>query len=170
MDQAAEILAKVAVAKSIGNSLAVGASEAARRTKGTHSHHHRAAPGKGKMEQFFCSLRRGKAGMNAVYRNLGAFQLSVDLVGLGGGADVEARNIGGNLFNFFRYDYREFTEPTYTDVTVDVKLVSLLFDAASNERVHSVEVSTTEGETAYHVITSQSEAIVDRMKKDELIP
>jgi hypothetical protein len=83
--------------------------------------------------------------------------------------DVEARNIGGNLLNFFRYDYREFSEPTYTDVTVDVKLVSLLFDAASNERVHSVEVSTTEGETAYHVITSQSEAIVDRMKKDELI-
>jgi nucleotide-binding universal stress UspA family protein len=84
--------------------------------------------------------------------------------------DVEARNIGGNLLNFFRYDYREFTEPTYTDVTVDVKLVSLLFDAASNERVHSVEVSTTDGETEYHVITSQSEAIVDRMKKDELIP
>jgi ribosomal protein S3 len=83
--------------------------------------------------------------------------------------DVEARNNGGNLLNFFRYDYREFSEPTYTDVTVDVKLVSLLFDAASNERVHSVEVSTTEGETAYHVITSQSEAIVDRMKKDELI-
>ena len=83
--------------------------------------------------------------------------------------DVEARSIGGNLLNFFRYDYREFSEPTYTDVTVDVKLVSLLFDAASNERVHSVEVSTTEGETAYHVITSQSEAIVDRMKKDELI-
>jgi hypothetical protein len=83
--------------------------------------------------------------------------------------DVEARNIGGNLLNFFRYDYREFSEPTYTDVTVDVKLVSLLFAAASTERVHSVVVSTTEGETAYHVITSQSEAIVDRMKKDELI-
>jgi hypothetical protein len=84
--------------------------------------------------------------------------------------DVEARSIGGNLLNFFRYDYREFSEPTYTDVTVDVKLVSLLFDAASNERVHSVEVSTTEGATAYHVITAQSAAIVDRMKKDELIP
>lgn len=83
--------------------------------------------------------------------------------------DLESPNIGGNLLNFFRYDYREFTEPTYTDVTVDVKLVSLLFDAASNERVHSVEAKTEEGETAYHVITSQSEAIVNRMAEDELI-
>ena len=83
--------------------------------------------------------------------------------------DVEARNIGGNLLNFFRYDYREFTEPTFTDVTVDVKLVSLLFDAGSNERLHSVEVSTTDGDTAYAVITSQSKAIAERMQQDELI-
>ncbi len=83
--------------------------------------------------------------------------------------DVEARAIGGNLFNFFRYDYKEFTEPTYTDITVDVSLVALLFDAPSNERVHSVEVSTTQGTTEYQVIMSQSAAIAARMEKDGLI-
>ncbi len=83
--------------------------------------------------------------------------------------DVEARAIGGNLFNFFRYDYEEFTEPSYTDMTVDVTLVALLFDAAGNERVHSVEVSTTQGSTAYEVIMSQSAAIASRMEQDDLI-
>lgn len=84
--------------------------------------------------------------------------------------DMEARTIGGNLLNYFRYDYEEFAAPTYTELTLDVVLVSLLFDAASNERVHSVETRTTHGETSYQVVTNQAEAIVRRMKKDGLIP
>jgi hypothetical protein len=82
---------------------------------------------------------------------------------------AEARNIGGNLVNFFRYDYEEYTEPTYSDVTLDITLVALLFDAASNERVHSVESSTTNGETAYQIITAQGKAIAERMHADGMI-
>lgn len=84
--------------------------------------------------------------------------------------DVEARTIGGNLLNYFRYDYEEFAAPTYTELTLDVVLVSLLFDAASNDRVHSVETRTTHGETSYQVVTNQAEAIVRRLRKDGLIP
>lgn len=83
--------------------------------------------------------------------------------------DVEARSIGGNLVNFFRYDYKEFTEPTYTDVTLDVVLVSLLFDAASNSRVHSVEAHTSDGESSYQIIMAQSKAIAARLAKDGMI-
>lgn len=83
--------------------------------------------------------------------------------------DIEARSIGGNLVNFFRYDYEELAEPTYTDITLDIVLVSLLFDAASNERVHSVEASTLHGDSSYQIVTAQADAIVERMKKDGMI-
>jgi hypothetical protein len=92
-----------------------------------------------------------------------------DLTKRQGAVEGEARTIGGNLVNFFRYDYEEYTEPTYADVTLDITLVALLFDAASNERVHSVESSTTNGETAYQIITAQGKAIAERMKKDGMI-
>lgn len=83
--------------------------------------------------------------------------------------DIEARSIGGSLVNFFRYDYKEFTEPTYTDVTLDVVLISLLFDAATNHRVHSVEAHTSHGESSYQIIMAQSEAIAERLEKDGMI-
>ena len=83
--------------------------------------------------------------------------------------DVEARPIGDNLLNYFRYEYEEYAAPSYTDITLDVELVSNLYDAASNERVHSVETSTKDGETSYEIIMAQSDAIVARMKKDGLI-
>ena len=83
--------------------------------------------------------------------------------------DVEARPIGDNLLNYFRYDYEEYVAPTFADITMDVVLVSNLFDGASNDRVHSVEASTTDGETSYEIIMAQAKVIVDRMKKDGLI-
>jgi hypothetical protein len=83
--------------------------------------------------------------------------------------DVEARPIGDSLLNYFRYDYEEYVAPSYTDITLDVELVSNMYDAASNNRVHSVETSTKDGETSYEIIMAQSDAIAARMKKDGII-
>jgi hypothetical protein len=83
--------------------------------------------------------------------------------------DVEARPIGDNLLNYFRYEYEEYVAPTYADITLDIVLVSQMFDAASNNRVHSVEANTTGGETGYEIIMAQSAVIVARMKKDGII-
>jgi hypothetical protein len=92
-----------------------------------------------------------------------------DLTERQGSVEGEARSIGGNLVNFFRYDYEEFTEPTYADITLNITLVALLFDAATNERVHSVESSTSNAETAYQIVTAQGKAIAERLKKDGMI-
>jgi hypothetical protein len=83
--------------------------------------------------------------------------------------EAGSRTIGGSLLNYFRYDYEDLTEPTYMDVTLDVTLVSDLFDAATNRRVHSVESRTTNGDTAYQIIMAQGNAIADRLQADGLI-
>ena len=83
--------------------------------------------------------------------------------------DMQARTIGDSLVNFFRYEYKEYAEPSFADITLDVNLVTVLFDARTNERVHSLEASTTDGDTSYAIVMAQGKAIVARLKKDGMI-
>ena len=82
--------------------------------------------------------------------------------------DAEVRG-GGGLLNYFRYDYREITRPSYSEYAVDVILVSDFYDVESQDRIYSVESSTAHGETTYEIVIDESKAIVARLKKDRLI-
>lgn len=86
--------------------------------------------------------------------------------------DVQAQRYGGNLFGFFRYDYKDVERPQTTqpaDYTLDVVLVSDFYDVKTEGRVYSVESSTAQGQTNYQIIMSESKAIVGRLKQDGLI-
>ncbi len=83
--------------------------------------------------------------------------------------EVEPQVRGGNLIDFFRYDYKEITSPAYQDVAVDVRFVSDLYDVVSESRVYSVESATARGLSGYDVIVGEARAIVQRLAKDGLI-
>jgi hypothetical protein len=83
--------------------------------------------------------------------------------------DVDAEVRGGNLMDYFRYDYEEITQPSYSEYALDLFLVSDFYDVESQERIYSVESSTAHGETTYQIVIDESKAIVARLKKDHLI-
>lgn len=86
-----------------------------------------------------------------------------------GDANVQSQVRGGGLVDFFRYDYKEVTRASYSDYTVNVVLVSDLYEVATKDRVYSVESSTAHGQTSYEIIIAEARAIVDRMKQDRLL-
>lgn len=83
--------------------------------------------------------------------------------------DLDAEVRGGGLLDYFRYDYRETTQPGYSEYAIDVILVSDFYDVESQERIYSLESSTAHGETTYDIVIEESKAIVTRLKKDRLI-
>ena len=83
--------------------------------------------------------------------------------------DVEAETQGGNLFGYFRYDYKESAAPTYSEYTVDVVLASNFFDVESGDRVYSLESSTARGGSTYDIVMSEGKVLVGRLKQDGLI-
>ena len=86
--------------------------------------------------------------------------------------DIQVIPQGGSLVGFFRSDYKEVKRPNQaegSDYTLDVSLVSDLYDVRSDKRVYSIESSTQNGETRYQIIIAQSKAIADRLKEDGLI-
>lgn len=96
----------------------------------------------------------------------------LDSVGIerhGERVDVEPQVRGGNLLDFFRYDYKEITSPAYEDVAIDVRFASDLYDVESGRRVYSVESATARGLTSYDVVMGEAGAIVRRLAKDGLI-
>lgn len=83
--------------------------------------------------------------------------------------DLERDVRGGTLLNYFRYDYKRDTRPSYADSTLDVRIASDFYDAKTQKRVYAVESTTVHGKTSYEIVMSESRAIVSRMKKDGLI-
>lgn len=86
--------------------------------------------------------------------------------------DIQVIPQGGSLVGFFRSDYKEVKRPNQaegSDYTLDVSLVSDLYDVKSDKRVYSIESSTQNGETRYKIFMAQSKAIAGRLKEDGLI-
>lgn len=83
--------------------------------------------------------------------------------------EVDPQVRGGSLLDFFRYDYKETTNPAYDDVAIDVRFVSDLYDVETGLRVYSVESATARGLTSYDVVIGEARAIARRLAKDGLI-
>ncbi len=86
--------------------------------------------------------------------------------------DIQVVTQGGSLLGFFRSDYKDVKRPIQAeaaDYTINVALVSELYDVDSDKRVYSIESSTTHGQTRYEIIMEQSKLIVSRLKADGMI-
>ena len=84
--------------------------------------------------------------------------------------DVQARVKGGSsLVDYFRYDYKEYTAPPSADYRVNVQVQSDLFDAASEQRVYTVESRTNFAETTSEIILNEARELAKRMRKDKIV-
>lgn len=84
-------------------------------------------------------------------------------------ADVQLQVRGKTLVNFFRFDYKDIQRTTWNDFTLNVQLVSDLYEVDSNQRVYSVESNTMHGRTGFDIIIAEAETVVARMHKDRII-
>ena len=82
---------------------------------------------------------------------------------------AKSQTQGGNLFGYFRYDYKNVERESHVDYTVDVVLTSDFFDAESGKRVYSIESSTKSGGSTYDIVMAEGKTLVGRLKQDGLI-
>ncbi len=83
--------------------------------------------------------------------------------------EIEVTARGGNLVDYFRYDYGEHTLPPTVGVTYDVVLVTDIYDERSGEKVYVIESRTMDAETAFELILDESTAIVEHLRKDGVV-
>jgi hypothetical protein len=83
--------------------------------------------------------------------------------------DVQARVKGGNLVDYFRYDYDEVTSPPSADYRVNVQFLSDMFDVATEAQVYTVESRTDFAETNSEIILAEAKELARRMRKDKLV-
>ena len=83
--------------------------------------------------------------------------------------EVASETQGGNLFGYFRYNYKETATPSYSQYTLDVVLTSDFFDAESGARVYSLETSTKSGGSTYDIVMAEGKILAGRLKQDGLI-
>ncbi len=84
--------------------------------------------------------------------------------------ELDSRVRGRGTLGFFRYDYNEqIKRESYSDYTINVVLVTDLYDVEKRDRVYSVESSTAHGQTDYRLINAESKTIVERLRKDRMI-
>ena len=86
---------------------------------------------------------------------------------------MEAKSIGGNVVDFFRYDYEDVEQPGYLQAKVTVVLSTNLYETASGKLVYSIESATTDKNTEYNsvvykVIENTSLEIARRLRRDGL--
>ena len=86
-----------------------------------------------------------------------------------GAVDAQATTKGGNVFNFFRYDYVELNEPTSLDLTGSVVLTTELYVAADKRKAWAVETTARDMANMSDLVEASASAVVKRMQRDGLI-
>jgi len=60
--------------------------------------------------------------------------------------------IGGNIVDFFRYDYKDVEDPGYLKAKISFVLSSNLYETAGGTLVYSIETVTTDKNTDYNSV------------------
>ncbi len=87
--------------------------------------------------------------------------------------DVQAQAKGGNIVDFFRYDYKEVENPGYLQAKISFVLSSNLYETAGGTLVYSIETVTSDKNTDYNtvvfdIIENTSVKIGQRLRRDGL--
>lgn len=86
-----------------------------------------------------------------------------------GAIDAQATTKGGNVFNFFRYDYVELNEPASLDLTGSVVLTTELYAAADKRKAWAVKTTARDMANMSDLVEASASAVVKRMQRDGLI-
>lgn len=87
--------------------------------------------------------------------------------------DVQAQAKGGNIVDFFRYDYKDVEDPGYLQAKISFVLSSNLYETAGGRLVYSIETVTSDKNTDYNtvvfdIIENTSVKIGQRLRRDGL--
>ncbi len=87
--------------------------------------------------------------------------------------DVQAQAKGGNIVDFFRYDYKDVEDPGYLQAKISFVLSSNLYETAGGTLVYSIETVTSDKNTDYNtvvfdIIENTSVKIAQRLRRDGL--
>ncbi len=83
--------------------------------------------------------------------------------------EAQAKVIGGNLFDLFRYDYEEYQEPTNIRMSTTVVLITQLYVTADKKNIWAIEITSSDRESTAQIIESSAAAIVKYLKRDKLV-
>jgi hypothetical protein len=87
----------------------------------------------------------------------------------GSAPDAQAKRRDGNVIDLFRYDYEEFNEPERVEINSSIVLVTEMYAAVEQKKVWAIESTSFNYSDIYHLINSEVETIVGRLKKDGMI-
>lgn len=87
--------------------------------------------------------------------------------------NVQAQAKGGNIVDFFRYDYKDVEDPGYLQAKISFVLSSNLYETAGGTLVYSIETVTSDKNTDYNtvvfdIIENTSVKIGQRLRRDGL--
>jgi hypothetical protein len=87
--------------------------------------------------------------------------------------DVQAQAKGGNVVDFFRYDYKDVENPGYLQAKISFVLSSNLYETAGGTLVYSIETVTSDKNTDYNsvvfdIIENTSVKIGQQLRRDGL--
>lgn len=83
------------------------------------------------------------------------------------GTKVSRKN--GGVLDLFRYDYEEVNDPLSLELNTSVNIATELYDAASEQRVWSIESVSSATENIGQLIEDAAENVVKRLSRDDLI-
>ena len=83
--------------------------------------------------------------------------------------DAQATAIGGNLFDLFRYDYKEYDEPEHIRLSTAVVLISQLYVTADKKNVWAIEIKSSDRESMDNIVESAATAIAKQLARDKLV-
>ena len=95
--------------------------------------------------------------------------VDTDIEKVEGRADIESTCRGGDPVDFFLYDHRVVQEPDSVKVAHTVIVVTSLYDAASQDRVWTIQSTCFRKETMSAVLLDEARAIVRQLRTDRLI-
>ncbi len=76
---------------------------------------------------------------------------------------------GGDPIDFFLYDHRELKEPDSVKLAHTVVVITSLYNAASGERIWTIQSTCFEKASMDQVLREEAEAIVRQLQIDKLI-
>jgi len=82
---------------------------------------------------------------------------------------VKTRRRSDYAYDFFRYDYEEYQEPAYLEVTNTAGVATDLYDAESAALIYSVETTSYDRENVYQILDDLAPAIVRRLARDDML-
>ena len=109
----------------------------------------------------------GEVGADAVLRTQFA-SIKTETEVEEGRTDVQSTCRGGDLEDYFLYDYEVVTEPVTLKIVHDVVAISSVFDVATQEKLWNIQSTCLDRTSMDEIMADEASAIVGQLRYDGL--